>query len=536
MSARMNRAPVAPTGTCTWDELVELTGLDQLGDVLIDVRNRPYVILDDTRRDLLDFDRPGALEDLDEHKAVVRTRSVTRARLNANGTISVVHEEASQETGVNRRTQQRWWRWNSRTLRSITARPDGTWLVLKPARGGFSSEVLTAETFRSTWSDYLVALPEPATAFEVYPVLEHFYTPRARDNRHPVVDPLLDTWWTQRVRAAASETSDAREFTSRLFGKTRLRKDLVKAVAGADLSRLCMAESFRGLVPIDWIVAYLRRGVVLTPSEQRLVDRGHDGVVDTRKANLYPGDVRPLLRRLDQHSLRALLRDDDMPAHVHRDVLRMQCQDHEPSAPLPRCHSWIEVHDALVTRMNVYGHMWRQLAGGKKVTAKPVKHTDEALAFVTDFTLDDGRAVIVELAAHEDDLYAWGREMGHCIAGYGSQLRSRRSLLGAVHVDGRLVANFEVTGMNPRGSGSDEQWPSRPVLAQFLGPHNHTVPIDVRGPVVEHFEALGANVEKYWGRDSAELDRVLGRVRGHDVRAPAAQMVGEIDFELAAAG
>lgn len=502
MNAKKDQPALSPANDdYTWDDLVALTGLDSLGEVHRDSRGRPFVYLVNETKVLVDTDAEGYVHVDDT--LPVRTNKSARARLNPNGTITVIFINSTKETGLSSPggagPRRRWWAWKNVIEYAMTARPDGTWLKLSPGKFGFFSFVLTGESAWEAHETLLEALPEPEPSLTTYPVLGHYFEPvKARqgmygNHRGSADDPM----WTSRVRRAASGARDAREFTAGLFGKTRVRKDLVKAVAGADLSRICMAEAFRGLVPVDWIVTYLRRGEVRFGHARRVGD-------DAKTTNIYP-DVRPLLRRLDERSLRGLLRDEDPRQLLIVDTLKMHVDDYDPTAPLPRCRTWNEVHQALVTRTNLYGHLAR--ARGK-VDDKPIKHTDEALAL-------EAKAGDIEivLALHEDDLYSWGQSMNHCIATYGRHMRGRRNVYGAVYAGNRLMGNFEISGLNPSHDAEIRQSnPSNPVLRQLLGHSNTVLPVELQREVVAHFASRDVAVDRYWGEDRSELDHALGRV------------------------
>lgn len=108
----------------------------------------------------------------------------------------------------------------------------------------------------------------------------------------------------QQIRGLVRGAEDVQQLTKNLFGKTRYRKDLVKAVGNATLYELFIAWQFRGLVPVDWIVEFLRSMHGGRSEESTKLKRRHDCHTTT-----YKSVIRPHLRNLDQRSLRRILKE-----------------------------------------------------------------------------------------------------------------------------------------------------------------------------------------------------------------------------------
>lgn len=262
-------------------------------------------------------------------------------------------------------------------------------------------------------------LPEPPSVWSYYPLLDQ-YLPRSIQGR--VVNwPVARVWTVPAdVRRAFAGTDDITEVTRRLFGVKRYRRDLVKAVATADIMAVGFAHQVRGLVPVDTLVRFLSENP------------------RTEGAPREPlPNLRPLLRGLDEQSMRNLMRVENSPfvaASWLADIARMGVP---PAGALGRVRTWGDLHDRLVEYRLLHAEAFTPT--GKK--RRPVKLPEYASALGG--KLDD--AFSVEIARHEGTLWAWALKMRHCISGYGPAMRSGKSILGGVFDRGVLVANFEVT-------------------------------------------------------------------------------------------
>lgn len=414
---------------------------------------------------------------------VVTARTTIRYGVDANGTVFVTYSEANHYKGRARRygESKTFSRWATDLAVRVSAKPGEPWRVhtystgRKGRPGGWRYSTVFADgtgTRQIPWDLLDKArnlLPPAPTTGGHYPLLRHYMSPAARQAvAGPYGDPAT-AWAPAAVRRAFVDTTDVQELTRRLFGKTRYRRDLVKAVANTNMNTLALAWQFRGLVPIDWIIDLMRASAV------------PDG------ARPWP-NIRPHLRVLDRQSLRNLL-NDVADARSHRlinDIARMPVM----GRPM-RVRTWKHLHDTLVDHMLLYRNALTQ--SGKKKRPVPLPEYATALAG------DIGRGVEIELATHEDDLWSWALRMHHCIGGYGPELRSGRHLLGAVSVNGAIAANFEILHW-------EENDEPHMRLRQLLGHSNTLVPEPLRGTVVAHMETAGVTVPKtYWGSAPTEL-------------------------------
>lgn len=254
----------------------------------------------------------------------------------------------------------------------------------------------------------------------------------------------------------AFRVQDVQSFTKELFGKTRYRKDLVKAVAQADVSGVALALQFRGLVPVDWIIRLL----LLYPRTAR------------RYSNLDYSGLRPLLKRLDPRSLRYLTQHRAEPymlTELSRWAIRIGRR--RDLALLVR--SWDELHDQ-IGGTGRPEYVWRNEQIPQTKFAKKLDglSTESGLRIVT--------------PSETATLNNWSEVMGNCIRGYsGSAVAGRLTLVGVYQGD-KLVANLEITN-----SGR---------LNQLLGKHNQKLPDDQKAEIIELLAKNDVTVNEYWGK------------------------------------
>lgn len=415
---------------------------------------------------------PGVLEPGQVREEFLRSQILEGKRDNGDPFIAV--RSTAYMKGMTR-TGKLYSRWQRRMVHSLTARSDGAWFRRSWRKGyGWSSRLEFADHTPHNvyptveFREALSTLPTPLASAEFYPLWEHYVVNRTVGTMFRTVQPF----GTGDVMRAFAHTDNAQDLTRNLFGKSRYRRDLVRAVATTSLPQLSLAYHFRGLVPIDWIVDFLR-----------IQPQTYIGTVP---------DLRPVLRRLDQTSLRNLLRDQVplRPVTLHDTVRRPL----PPDLTFERVRDWQHLHDAVADGQRTFAH----LDAKRKIDSyPPVELSEEALEL--NGTTDYGKTIVI--ADHETTLLGWGDEMRNCIYGYGSAMRSGRAWLGGVYSGDQLVANFEV---RPGAPNSPREIGPLPRLEQLLGRMNRTLGDDLRVEVEDYLKAHGILCEGYWGDGGSE--------------------------------
>lgn len=156
---------------------------------------------------------------------------------------------------------------------SVKYQPEGYFLIKRSGDGksfsqlslkkeslfkpfGVTRELIFCDEFRE-WVDS----KEPATQ---HPLFAHY---------NLEISPRLSAWDQigpfENVHipffADFMRSENPMELTRRLFGVTRYRRDLVKAVASTSLSNVVIAWAARGTMPTDWIVTFLRENANAEP-------------------------------------------------------------------------------------------------------------------------------------------------------------------------------------------------------------------------------------------------------------------------------
>lgn len=424
-----------------------------------------------------DYHHPEYADDENRRVRIVTTRDTVKYGVREDGAIVLAATTANHYRGRARWDSAKMFsRWACDSVIHIAVKPGEPWRLSRfdtpnPARGvrgGWKREVLFAES-RVTLPALLVdrardLLPDGPSMWDYYPLLSHYLSRGEAARLAGQYGNVATAWAPAEIRRAFKHTTTAAELTRRLFGTTRYRRDLVKAVAQTSLPNLAFAWQLRGLVPVDWLIALMN---------ERPVAPGR----------CLP-NVRPHLRSLDLQSLRNLTRTD-LDERSLRDLPR-----YEPLATAPRVHTWRELHDLLVEHAMLYRSAVTK--DGKR--RKPIRLPDWAAPLVG----QTPSGLHIDLATHEDDLWGWAQQMRHCIGSYGHDMRSGRALLGAVRAgDDRILANFEIRVSLNR---ADPEAPPVLTLSQLLGHANRLLPDDLRTTVTDHLLTHQVVVpDDYWG-------------------------------------
>lgn len=257
------------------------------------------------------------------------------------------------------------------------------------------------------------------------------------------------------------------EFTVKLFGKKNYRKDLVKAVGNLSDPRVAiLASAFKGRVPVDWIVTFLRNN-----SEARF----------RNPSKQYITTLNNILNNIDPRSYRRLLfsnldRDEE---YALLDTLNLVGRRAVGDLP--------DIYGGGIYRNFRELHRPFDYGGrGAYAVAEPFEETEIKLVPLAEKI--DGQIVAgytIYPAHHTEELSTWGHEMRNCISGYKQDAASGRGIYGAVYRDADLVANFEIVGTK---------------LRQLLGKCNQKLAEQARVPLEKFFAENGLDISDYWGK------------------------------------
>jgi hypothetical protein len=270
--------------------------------------------------------------------------------------------------------------------------------------------------------------------------------------------------------------TNARAFTEQIFGKKNYRKDLLKATASTkDAEILPIAMAFVGLVPIDWIINFLR---VNADQLNRQVYTARINPLNRQvyTARINPKELRRVLGGLDTRSYRHIL---GQPLSVQGKYFIAD------TISLTRRRN-VEAGGLLVRN---FDQMHDELVGPNRYASERIVFEDVDIVLNSLAKKLDGMAAgkyTIYPAHHTSEMLEWGNHMHNCIAGYRSAAVAGQGIYGAIKDGDVTVANFEIRGNT---------------LNQLLGVCNQTLPNTVREPVEKALVSAGVNVDSYWGKN-----------------------------------
>lgn len=259
----------------------------------------------------------------------------------------------------------------------------------------------------------------------------------------------------------AFRNDNMRDFVSELFGKTNVRRDLIKASAQVSPKEICLMKDFRNLVPVDWIVNAMRNSEVQW--------QPCDGILTFDNGSIH---IRSLLTQMNPKTYRRVLRN----TLTERDLMLMinvTNRRHLINVDAERPFaSYEDIHDAFFA--NSYY--------SRPFDDKDIPLTKVAKKFVG---LRSGNLEI-KPAQHTSIMTEWGGKMHNCIASYRTTALDGQGEYAGVYDGDRLIANIEVRGGR---------------LIQLLGKYNRSLPADTRQRVVTMLESVGVNTAgDWWGK------------------------------------
>lgn len=393
-------------------------------------------------RNLEQYFRPEAQE-----KQIIKSK--TSYFVNDKGSVTMLRSQRA--TGISRKHGKRWYRWEE----------TGGSCVYKTKSGSIAGFTKTGKRFHGfipfheyrrdeKFQELVHANIGPLRFEEIYPLAEHYGIASQEDL--PVG-----------IRGAF-KAEEHKQFAIALFGKTRYRKPLNRALNQANPSAISVAHDFRGLVPIDWIIDFLR-----------INQRGEN----MEFLRMGIPSIREYLMRIEPRSYRHLLqtpltRND---AYGLADIERQRrWRQYEPHG---RVKTWTELHDMLLPPIRWEERTMRIPL--EKPSKIPLTDLGKKLQGKKVGTLK------VVIPTKPAQLTEWGDTMSNCIGGYVWDVGRENStkVLGACYEGEKLIANFEIS--NNR-------------LRQLLGKANKQIPKEHREKMEAFFKKNGVEVDNnYWG-------------------------------------
>lgn len=264
------------------------------------------------------------------------------------------------------------------------------------------------------------------------------------------------------------------EFVASTFGKTRVRKDLVKAVAKATLREIEVAYLARGTMPVDWIVSSLNKA---NENEGRsryyrsVSSSAHRGLRSAFKV-ARPKTKKDILDDIvtnDIHRWQRWAIDISNGSDIINEIPPERLQSKEVK-------TLRDIHDVIYENYSS-----RKAAQMPEVKGKIAGFKKE----LHDLKINDMKIVV---ATSSYDLLDWGDEMRNCIGGYGSYVKGNEKILAAVFEGPKLIANMEI-------NYNQDEWK----LNQLLGKCNQALPENPRNSIIQELRNRNVDTSNYWG-------------------------------------
>ena len=310
--------------------------------------------------------------------------------------------------------------------------------------------------------------------------------------RTPMDVVLTDNriWYPSSFLIARQETPA--DVALALYGRKNYRKDLVKAIASnkTHSGTFVITSLLRGVIPIDWAVATINSGQDVACHPVYRHDLSFYKSVPMR-------DLRPLVNLIDPRILRNGFRNGIDDPEKQRgfnselaDTLRAMSiykragtlQEALAEEDVLNARNIHEYHDA-VTGARRY--MRQSRVASENVT---FKHPKVSLAIHKAF---DNSRFTHRLPKDSDEMQQWGQYMRNCVGSYSADVHRKRSVIGAVYLDDKMVANYEIRDGR---------------LSQLLGKYNKPLDSGTRSDVVSLLEGVTddkgnkiVQVASYWG-------------------------------------
>lgn len=397
-----------------------------------------------------------AVEDLPNYEYDHRLRNghsvtVQRCRTYFTGPDRVMYIESDKRTGLNQHTGKQWWRWQNTNVKSVHRNSAGKFVTRSRVDKRWDGHLDYRRLKRDAeWNALFTEIFDKPFSFPtIHPLAPHY----------EILSLPLPTGFSGSLKEA-----DLRSQVASLFGKTRVRRDLMRAVAQSYPNAIMLAREFRGLVPIDWLVKFLMDN----PRQPNI------------RITPYLGGLRPLLYQMQPRAYRHLLNSQMAGYDIWyymRDITNPVGVIARVGVPTDGFRNFYELHDLIFAN----DRELRRSAAPIAPQDVPVSPLSSALDGLQVGTLT------LRMPRKTSDLHEWGEEMRNCIGGYaGSILNAKRTReLGGIYEGDKLIGNFEI--INKR-------------LSQLLGKFNQPLPVGDRKPLEAAFTKQNILVtDSYWG-------------------------------------
>lgn len=257
-------------------------------------------------------------------------------------------------------------------------------------------------------------------------------------------------------------STTAMEFAIKTFGKSNYRKDLVKATSNAELELIYYARHFRNLVPVDWIVNFLKE----TTLAREITDQR-----DKQKhlVELKSSDLRSFLQDVPQNILKRLLTAQTIamaPQYWGMEIgdtinsyrIIIENGNSVDFSAVKKVNTWKELHDyfaAEVKKMKTKNRLIPPTPLSKKIVDMPEQENFK-----------------IVLPKDTHTLLTWGSTMNHCIGSYASNAVTGSDVFIGILKDGKMVGNAQIqakTGSLIQIFGKHNQYLEATVLESVVG-------------------------------------------------------------------
>lgn len=361
-----------------------------------------------------------------------------------------------QFTGINPHSHRRYFRWESSRRYGVRKNSNGLLVPFYISDRRFTSPFIALQfgwrnykqEYRDVYHQALYVKFGITGPEDVYPGMKFFHLTELANMPSHFLPALRQDNFGDLIRVA--------------FGKSRYRKDLVKICAHRSPDKIAYTMLFKDLVPIDWIIEYLRNNL----RAQECLVRNDSG--------------RKVLKNLNQRTLKNLLRDLRTPEYIITDTLAFPYD--MPELQQERFRNWQELHDHLFVDQNDY--YYHRTIPRRDVPLDKFSNTLHNRVF------DQYRIV---MATNTEEIVTWGKKQRHCIGTYAERAANKNTYIGGVYEGDEIVINFQI-GKTKTGYR----------LYQAFAKCNATMDFDF----AKKFEQAIPEVdtEQYWGKPQQKYE------------------------------
>lgn len=404
--------------------------------------------------------------------------------------------EGGKWTGIRRDTGKRWYRWSNTSAVGFRRTSAGNVVPYNVHRAGRHGNGKWANGALGVTFGVLNDNKDiPRNKAFIDAVQEEFGVGRLSDV-YPISEMYSIAYYEYMPKELIPfmREQDFADFVARTFGKKQMRKDLIKSAAKVRPDVLAVAREFRGIVPVDWIVNFLR-----------LNEEEHN---NTHARLPHAVSLRGDLRGMDPRSYRALLNTkmERMDWWNIRSVAEAKQSQYRQVQPMggERIRTWAEYHDKALPPYRLARGVYEneRVGAGRRMVDSyvPTPPKNEVIPLVEMAKTVNGPVgdMVIKCAEDTDTMRAWSTEMRNCISGYTYQAISGQGIYAGIYRGEKLIANFELKKSTVRGQGGDNTYMWQ--LSQLLGKGNSSLPPETLAQIEGALRAAGVNVPTtYWG-------------------------------------